>query len=168
MRPARGWGAPDVRPRWPGRGNDSQRRSERTLQDLDLTAQDRSHIEPQFGRATSKSGSALTEPAGGQAPNARLLSQRHRLEGLTKSPPATGLDLAENERRSPAEDEVQLALAAAPVALDHLVAAGLVPRRRSLLSGCPKGAPAGPGAVDRVGGLDRSVRAGRLRPPRYG
>ena len=59
------------------------------------------------------------QPALGQHAQPALLGRGHRLDRMAVADPAAGLDLAEDERVAVAGDDVELALAAAPVAVEQ-------------------------------------------------
>src|SRR5688572_17492882 len=104
--------------------------SEAALVDLDLAAQDADHVEAQHpGPLAGLGAEALGEP-----PDATLLRPGDRLGGMAESVGRAGLDLREHQRVAPAQDQVELAVAAAPVAGYDLVAGGLVPAGRDPLA----------------------------------
>ena len=83
---------------------------------LDQHADD---VEAQFGRVLVVRG----EPALGQDPESALLDVADRFNGVAKADRAAGLDLAEDERVAVAGDDVELAVAAAPVPVEDAQAA---------------------------------------------
>ena len=84
---------------------------------LDSTvAEDRREdVEPDIDSA----GAAIGHPPRRKPANPALLAPSHRLGGGAEAIRAPGLDLAENEERAPADDEVELTTRPAMVPLDH-------------------------------------------------
>ena len=82
----------------------------------------------------------LPQPAGGQPPDPGLLRRPDGLRGCTESGPRAGLHLAEDDRPAETNDEIQLALPAAPVAVQDLVPVLQVPGRSLVLAGGAEGA----------------------------
>src|SRR6266540_481354 len=112
---------------------------ERALQHLDhelavRRTRHRRHVEPQRGTARV----VLGEPAGGEHPQTALLRCRHRFDRRAEAGAAARLDLAEHERRVAADHEVELAVATAPVSIEHAVAGRFVPGGDSILAGVPE------------------------------
>ena len=58
------------------------------------------------------------QPALGEGAQPALLDRGHRLDGMAEADAAAGLDLAKHERVALAGHDIELALAAAPVAVE--------------------------------------------------
>src|SRR5262245_3601218 len=102
--------------------------SERVADHLDLgsappSREHRDDVEAEGPRPDA----VLPEPAGRERADAALLRDGHRLGGHPEAIAAAGLDLAEHDESVGADDEVELAVATAPVAVEHDVARRLVP-----------------------------------------
>ena len=97
-----------------------RRYTERTRRSKAYTVEHRGHIEAD-GAAL---GIVPQEPRG-QASDAALLGHAHRLGRHAEAAGGAALDLAEHHRPIPADHEVKLPVAAAPVAGQDLVAGGL-------------------------------------------
>jgi len=76
----------------------------------------------------------LGEVTDGEHPQPALLGRRHGLGRQTEPVGRAGLDLTEHQVALSLEHQVDLALAAAPVARDHPVAPGEVPVGGELLA----------------------------------
>ena len=85
----------------------------------------------------------LVEPAHAEAAQPQLLGAGDGLGRGAVGVRAAGLDLAEHQRAPVGQHEVDLAVAAAPVAADHGVAPRLVPARRQRLAPGAQRPPAG-------------------------
>lgn len=67
------------------------------------------------------------EPAQGRGPKTALLAMVDRSDAPTEAIASPGLDLDEGHVAAPGDDEIELTLAAAPVASQHPVAGPAVP-----------------------------------------
>jgi hypothetical protein len=95
-----------------------------------VAGEDRHDVEAHRGRARA-GGLQVAE---GEAAEAQLLRAGDRLERAAEPVGAARLHLHEHEQAAAGDHEVELAVAATPVAVDDAVAAGPVPGRRPLLS----------------------------------
>ena len=102
-------------------------------------------------------GRSLLEPAAGQHPQPPGLVQRHRLRRLPEAGPLRVFTSTNTTVRPVAGDDVDLALAAAPVAVEHLQARRLQVLHRELLA-----VPAQRLSI--VGGVGRCSGDGRADP----
>lgn len=115
-------------------------RSEGTFDDLQLAAENGGHIEADL---PWPQGAILFQPPGRKPADPGPLLDG---DGFSRDPEGVGgagLHLAEHVGAALAEDEVQFAVSAPPVAGDYLVPAGFIPRRGGVLTGEPERAPVG-------------------------
>src|SRR5207248_314956 len=108
---------------------------ERAFEHLDdeLTvgsARHRRHVEAHGATARV----VLGEPPSRECAKASLLARRDCLDRRTELGARARLHLAEDERGITADDHVELAVTAAPVAVEHLVRSGFVPPRNGVLA----------------------------------
>src|SRR5262249_34484197 len=111
--------------------------SERAFQYVDdplsaTVGHHRGNVEPQAGGPFS----VVRQPLHREAPDSHLLRPRHRLGRDPERVTATGLHLAEDDRRPRTRDQIELPPASPPVAREHHVArVGVPPCNRVLTRG---------------------------------
>lgn len=141
--------------------NAGVRSSEGGFDDIQPVGQDGDDIE------TDVPGSPrgpLGQPARRQPTNSGPLGGGDGLGRRTEGEGAAGLDFAEHKGAGLADHQVQLALAAAPVPLDHLVTVVAIPGRGLLLAGVPESTPVSLRGAGRSAGRDlRAPFRGALR-----
>src|SRR5947209_9668402 len=86
---------------------------ERALHDLDLAGEHGGHVEADLHRPHA---GVVGEPAGSEVAEPRLLGPGDGLDGRAEGIRAAALHLAEHESPSPADDQVELAVTASPIA----------------------------------------------------
>jgi hypothetical protein len=108
-----------------------------------MRTKERNHIKAQFIRTNDHGSASGAKPLSGQPSNAGLLRTGYGFKRRPELVGRSGLDLAEDERGSPAEHEIQLAVAAMPVPVEDLVAAKSIPLCGRILAMKPYGSVAG-------------------------
>src|SRR5882724_1722405 len=136
MRPKiAGTGTPDAGTARSGNAHAAANPSERVRQDVDLPAAAAVGTNRGDVEAQRRAGSdVIAEPPAGQPPEPLLLTDGDGFGGRAEGVAPPRLHLAERDRSRSAHDKVELAFADAPVAVEHLVARGLVPRRGGVFS----------------------------------